>query len=207
MNTETYAFLKIVGPAGACHFETIVNTYELTTKAIEKFPDAVLVECGVYAGAQIGAMYRACVDRGVRRPIHAFDSFKGTPKAGPHDTGGWEGTEGIAACSRDNFDGFMKRWGVEGVIVHEGWFEDTVPQWSSTAPRIGLLRLDGDLYSSTLTCLTHLYPRLVSGGYCIVDDYALAGCKRAVEEYFRGPVGVVPVEGGGGPVWLQKGSE
>jgi hypothetical protein len=45
-----------------------------------------------------------------------------------------------------------------------------------------VLRLDGDLYSSTTDALTHLYPRLSAGGFLIVDDYLLPGCRRAVHD-------------------------
>jgi hypothetical protein len=45
------------------------------------------------------------------------------------------------------------------------------------------MRLDGDMYGSTMESLTALYPRLVSGGYCIIDDYDLAGCRQAVDDF------------------------
>jgi hypothetical protein len=63
-----------------------------------------------------------------------------------------------------------------------GWFRDTLP----TAPieRLSLLRLDGDLYESTIVALRALYPKLAVGGYEIVDDYgAVPACTAAVEDY------------------------
>ncbi|MGZ5176570.1 MAG: TylF/MycF/NovP-related O-methyltransferase, partial [Burkholderiales bacterium] len=58
---------------------------------------------------------------------------------------------------------------------------DTLP----TAPvkHIALMRLDGDMYGSTMDALSSLYPKLSSGGFCIIDDYALPGCRQAVDEY------------------------
>ncbi len=64
---------------------------------------------------------------------------------------------------------------------HAGWFENTVPLFKKP---IALLRLDGDLYDSTLVCLKHLYPLLAIGGVCILDDYGVEGCRKAFEEYF-----------------------
>ena len=64
----------------------------------------------------------------------------------------------------------------------KGWFCDTLP----TAPieRIALLRMDGDLYSSTMDALKYLYPKVSPGGYVIVDDYnSWAACRQAVNEY------------------------
>jgi hypothetical protein len=65
-----------------------------------------------------------------------------------------------------------------------GWFRDTLP----TAPieRIALLRLDGDLYESTMDALMALEPRVSPGGFVIVDDYnGLEVCRRAVDDYRR----------------------
>lgn len=65
----------------------------------------------------------------------------------------------------------------------QGWFENTVKHHESP---IAYLRLDGDMYSATKVCLESLYPKLVSGGILEIDDYALPGCRKAVDEYFVG---------------------
>jgi O-methyltransferase len=45
------------------------------------------------------------------------------------------------------------------------------------------MRLDGDLYESTMDVLVALYPKLSPGGYVIIDDYSLPECKAAVDDY------------------------
>jgi O-methyltransferase len=46
------------------------------------------------------------------------------------------------------------------------------------------LRLDGDMYESTMDGLKNLYPRLSNGGYLIIDDWgAVKGCQQAVIDY------------------------
>lgn len=66
----------------------------------------------------------------------------------------------------------------------EGWFADTLP--NAPVERIAVLRLDGDMYESTINALAFLYPKLSIGGYCIIDDYgAVPGCRCAVEDYRR----------------------
>jgi O-methyltransferase len=66
-----------------------------------------------------------------------------------------------------------------------GRVEETIPE--SAPSEIALLRLDTDWYGSTRHELEHLYPRLVSGGVLIVDDYGhYAGARQAVDEYFAG---------------------
>lgn len=70
----------------------------------------------------------------------------------------------------------------ERVRFLPGWFADTLP----TAPveRLALLRLDGDLYSSTWETLDALYDRVSPGGYVVVDDYhVFAPCRAAVETF------------------------
>lgn len=46
-----------------------------------------------------------------------------------------------------------------------------------------MLRLDGDMYESTMDALVPLYPKLQPGGYCLVDDFMLDNCRAAIEEY------------------------
>jgi O-methyltransferase len=63
-----------------------------------------------------------------------------------------------------------------------GLFKDTLP----VAPigRLALMRLDGDLYESTMDALNALYQKLSIGGFVIVDDYgAVPGCKAAIDEF------------------------
>lgn len=65
----------------------------------------------------------------------------------------------------------------------KGWFKDTLP----TAPieRLSVLRLDGDLYESTIITLRSFYSKLSIGGYVIVDDYTprLPCCVQAVHDF------------------------
>jgi|SRR3990172_6558997 len=200
MNTND--FLVMVGKAACCHTPTIRHTYDSVVLVDNWDVRGDLIECGVYAGAQIAVMWRACKDLNIDRKIHAFDSFQGVPMPGTEDGPEWAGKVGKACSTRKNFDSFMTRWGVTGVFVHEGWFEDTVKKFRNP---IALLRLDGDLYSSTLTCLVHLYPLVSKNGIVIVDDYALGGCRRAVHEYFVDDLPEIrSVKGGGGPVWWRK---
>ena len=64
--------------------------------------------------------------------------------------------------------------------------QDTLPRDSSRIESIAILRLDGDWYASTKVCLDHLYDKVVSGGFVIVDDYGYyEGCKKAVDEFIE----------------------
>jgi macrocin-O-methyltransferase TylF-like protien len=82
---------------------------------------------------------------------------------------------------RANFDGY--RLLDERVRFLKGWFSETLP--GATVDRLAVLRLDGDMYESTIDTLTHLYSKKLSGGgYVIVDEYgALEPCWQAVHDY------------------------
>ncbi|MCP5059850.1 MAG: macrocin O-methyltransferase, partial [bacterium] len=72
----------------------------------------------------------------------------------------------------------------------EGWFRDTLP--SAPIEQLAILRLDGDLYSSTMDALRSLYHRVSPGGYVIVDDYfSWDSCRRAVTEFLE-ELGIQP---------------
>jgi hypothetical protein len=39
------------------------------------------------------------------------------------------------------------------------------------------------MYESTMDSISSLYPRLSIGGFVIVDDYILKGCRAAICDY------------------------
>ena len=79
----------------------------------------------------------------------------------------------------------MERSGAVNVHLINGWFQETMPSFRPVSP-IAILRLDGDWYDSTLTCLRYLVPFLASDAIIIVDDYyQFEGCRLACYDYFR----------------------
>jgi hypothetical protein len=68
------------------------------------------------------------------------------------------------------------------VVFLKGWFKDTLP--TAQIRRLALLRMDGDLYESTMVALNALYDKLSPGGYVIVDDYhVVSGCRNAIGDF------------------------
>ena len=50
--------------------------------------------------------------------------------------------------------------------------------------RLAVLRIDGDLYQSTMDALVALEPRVSPGGFVIIDDYhGWVPCRQAVDDY------------------------
>ena len=81
---------------------------------------------------------------------------------------------------RDNFEtyGLLS----DQVRFLPGLFAETLPD--APAERLAILRIDGDLYSSTRDALDSLYDRVSDGGYVVVDDYGcLEPCRIAVDEF------------------------
>lgn len=185
-------------------------TYDLAILACHHGIVGDYVECGVYAGAQSALMAQALLDFSVSGKcdplwwdghkwtgprVHLFDSFTGIPAPGPHDIDLAANKGGESACSLEDVKKNMKEWGIPEELLHyhTGLFKESIQDLFSVPTKIAVLRLDGDLYESTRDCLPLL--DLVSpGGYVIVDDWNLDGCRKAVNEkimpapiYFRVP--------------------
>jgi len=116
------------------------------------------------------------------------DSFEGLPAPGadahPTDVGlDWSGVE-VLKVGADEVRANFARYGLldERVCFLEGWFADTLPR--APIDRVAVLRLDGDLYGSTMDALRALEPRVAPGGWVIVDDYGgWEPCRTAVDDY------------------------
>ncbi|KAL4451656.1 hypothetical protein ABPG75_007318 [Micractinium tetrahymenae] len=102
-------------------------------------------------------------DPGLTRRHWAADSFQGLPPPQEEDHGGtlFEGKAGEFKAGVDIFLGNVRKWNITGLdarlCILEGWFNETLP----TAPitSISFLRLDGDLYASTMDALEALYDK------------------------------------------------
>ena len=184
------------------HVQRGFQTYLMTRALLAENVPGVLVECGVGFGGMPGAMALALKRDQAKRPIHLFDSFKGIPWAGPKDAE----QPGIGKITTDTARPIEQRLTSSGIVTggctvadvrqkldrwgfaacefhfHEGWFQHTMP--GVDIGPIALLRLDADLYESTECALAHLYGYASPQAYVYVDDWALAGCRQAVVDYF-----------------------
>lgn len=158
-----------------------------------------LIEAGCWRGGVAITMRGVLAAYGVDdRIVWAADSFRGVPPPDPErypaDSADLNYTTEDLAVSAEEVRENFRRYGLldDQVRLLEGWFKDTLPTVSDR--RWAVIRLDGDLYESTIDALESLYPRLSPGGYLIVDDYAFDNCRAAVEDY-RGRHGIEePIE-------------
>jgi O-methyltransferase/8-demethyl-8-(2,3-dimethoxy-alpha-L-rhamnosyl)tetracenomycin-C 4'-O-methyltransferase len=128
------------------------------------------------------------------RRVIAADSFAGFPPP----------SEGVAADATFHLHTYkdfavplaevkaaFARYGLldDQVVFLEGLFKDTLP--AAPVERLAVLRLDGDMYESTMDGLVNLYHKLSAGGTLIADDYYLFECQRKAVDEFRAAHGII----------------
>ena len=149
-----------------------------------------LIETGVWRGGT--ALYMRAVlaaHADTERRVWLADSFAGLPV--PDDQHPHDGAMApmippsnvFLGVPREEVEALFRRHGLldDRVRFVEGWFADTLAALS--AETWSVIRLDGDLYSSTMEALDALYPRLSPGGFCVIDDYGLDCCRAAVADF------------------------
>ncbi|MFC3322105.1 TylF/MycF/NovP-related O-methyltransferase [Mesorhizobium cantuariense] len=146
------------------------------------------VECGVWRGGSCIFMAGYLkINPGRKSRVFVADSFEGLPPPSLAQDMGLDLSKEIYPelavddeTVRENF----RVYGLDSevVVFVKGWFKDTLPLLQTR--EIALLRLDGDLYESTMDSLEALYEKVSPGGIVIIDDYAIEQCRLAVAEYF-----------------------
>lgn len=154
-----------------------------------RFVPGAVVECGTWKGGMIAGIAKTL---GPGHRYLLFDSYQGLPPAGERDGAlarRWQ-EDGTGPNYHDNCTASesearaaMVLSGAADWSITAGWFADTLPG-VDIPEGIAILRLDGDWYDSTLTCLEALFPLVAHNGIVIIDDYYIwDGCARAVHEY------------------------
>ncbi|GAA4629403.1 TylF/MycF family methyltransferase [Actinoallomurus vinaceus] len=171
------------------------------------------IETGVWRGGTCIFMRAVLKAYGIEdRRVWVADSFQGMPPthSSAHDGDRRLGTDRYnellaidLPTVRQNFE----RYGLlDGQVEFlPGWFRETLP--SAPIDHLSVLRLDSDLYESTMETLVHLYPKLSPGGFVIIDDYHVPVCREAVHDW-RAEFGVTdPIEDidGLGAFWRRGG--
>jgi O-methyltransferase len=143
-----------------------------------------LIEAGVWRGGMTIFMRAALKAYQVAdRKVWVADSFAGLPTIDRrHETFDWK--SGDMAISVETVRGNFARYGLldEQVVFLKGFFAETLP--NAPVRSLSILRVDADLYQSTMDVLRNLYSALSVGGYAIFDDYQnLPDCRRAIDEF------------------------
>lgn len=188
-----------VGPYTMTSPAKLYALYGAVRHLVGQRTPGAFVECGVWRGGS--SMLMALVLRAMgetTRDLYLYDTFAGMAQPAGVDVD----VEGVPAraewdrqrksthnqwcyASREDVVANMRTTQYPDERIHcvQGKVEETLAQRVPDA--VALLRLDTDFYASTAAELRHLYPRLVSGGILIIDDYGFwRGQRKAVDEFF-----------------------
>jgi hypothetical protein len=185
------------------HFMKAFAHYEVF-KLVQDLPGDI-VECGVYKGSSLLAFARFvetfCTGDRTRKVL-GFDHFKGLADRSDKDglnervgntADGWNPAQFretlfalVEAFNKDSFVPARAR-----IELVDGDVRETAPAYAAEHPglRIALLHLDMDLYEPTLAALEAFWPRLLTGGVVLLDEYAIRewpGETEALEAFFGG---------------------
>jgi hypothetical protein len=170
-------------------FDSLDNVKYCVEDVIANDVPGDIIETGVWRGGTTIFMRAILKAHGVGdRTVWVADSFEGLPppdeQTYPHDAGDISHTAKELAISLERVQANFEKYGLlDGQVKFlKGWFKDTLPE--APIDKLAVVRLDGDMYESTMDGLINLYPKLSVGGYLIVDDYgAVPACRQAVHDY------------------------
>jgi len=136
------------------------------TVAEARRPGLVL-EFGVRRGTSLAAIAEVA-----GQEVHGFDSFEGLPE-------GWNGASAGVLTTGEELPVVA-----DGVHLHPGWFEKTLPAFLAVQPGpVRFANIDCDIYSSTRTVLTALAGRIGPGTVLVFDEFV--GNRSWREDEYR----------------------
>lgn len=181
---------RVEGKIWPCYADTMIGLKRLNNlqycieTVIKDDIKGDLIETGVWRGGGCIFMRGVLAAYGIEdRRVFVADSFEGLLKPDvdkyPNDKGDKLHAVEYLSVSEEEVKKNFLRYNLldKQVVFLKGWFKDTLPD--APIEKLSVLRLDGDMYESTIDALNNLYPKLSQGGFCIIDDYALKGCKKS----------------------------
>jgi hypothetical protein len=142
-----------------------------------------IVEAGVWRGGLAILMAATIRAYSSNKILYACDSYSGIPMV-QHDQDVNRWTERYAVSKSEVMKNFA-RFGMlseDRVKFVEGYFNESL-KGKNIPSALSVVHIDGDAFDSTMDVLIEAYPRLSVGGYVIVDDFHLSGCRDAVIQY------------------------
>jgi len=164
------------------------NVRYCVEQILENKIEGDFIETGVWRGGSTIFMRAILKAYDIHdRSVWVADSFEGLPppneKEYPVDKGDIHHTfdelKVTLEVVKNNFDKYDLL--DDQVKFLKGWFKDTLP--SAPIEKLSLVRLDGDMYESTMDTMNNLYSKLSVGGFLIVDDYCIENCRKAITDY------------------------
>ena len=167
-------------------YKRLCNIEDLILDVVERGVPGDVIETGVWKGGAVIWMKYLLDKLGSNKKVYVADSFEGLPSPDgeryPLDAGWDYSTLSHLSISEEQVRKNFDKFGLldDRVIFVKGWFKDTLP---SLPGPFCIIRLDGDMYESTINALDALYGKLSPGGYCIIDDWCLIPANTAAIDY------------------------
>jgi|SRR3989338_2773159 len=145
------------------------------------------IETGAWRGGACIVAKSIYNDLKTDKKVFVADSFEGLPPPNiekyPDDIKDTHYLDQNMKASLEDVQESFKKFNLldDNIIFLKGWFKDTLPK--APIEKISILRLDGDMYESTIDALKNLYYKLSIGGYCIIDDYYHLACRHAIYDF------------------------
>jgi O-methyltransferase len=203
LSADYDAAKRLIGSDWPSHAHTMIglkrlrNLRRLIPRVLEDRIPGDFIETGVWRGGACIYMRALLMAYGVTdRRVWVADSFGGLPPPNPErypaDAGSNLHKIGLIAVPLEEVKKNFAKYNMldEQVVFLNGWFKDTLP--NAPIEKLAILRLDGDMYESTIQALDSLYPKLSLGGFVIIDDYFLPACRKAVDD-FRARNGIADI--------------
>lgn len=128
--------------------------------------EGAIAEVGVLNGGTTGVLARLLP----RRDVLAFDTLSGMPALARQD-------EPALTAGSYMTDGDTPMWlwlNFPNVLFLPGVFPGSIPVGLNDS--FALVHLDADLFQTTRDALAFFWPRMVPGGFVVMDDYGRAEC-------------------------------
>lgn len=153
----------------------------------DNIPGAI-VEAGVWKGGACIFANGVLQQLNDTRNIYVCDAFEGLFPPPTNEMDEWTVKNDFSPLSislskvQENFRKFSLL--TPNIHFLEGWFSETLP---TIKEPVAILRVDGDTYQSTMDTLI-LEPQIPSGGFIIMDDWAIESSRKAFLDYFKGKI-------------------
>lgn len=193
--------LKFCMPFTMTSVSRLYATLSAVKYVVNNSIEGDIVECGVWRGGNSMVIAKTLNDLNeTNRNIFLFDTFEGMtlPSSMDIDNSGQTAQSQLDHANREEGNNIWCKASIDDVrtnlfstgypknLIHfvKGDVAETLENNFNIPNKISLLRLDTDWYESTKMELEVLFPRLVKGGVCLIDDYGhWQGARKAVDEY------------------------
>jgi O-methyltransferase len=185
---------RLLGKDWPSHAHTMIGLTRLRSlrrQVVQVLNDDIpgdFIETGVWRGGACILIRAVLAVYGVKdRHVWVADSFAGLPPPNanefPQDGDVKLHKVQFLAVSLDEVRNNFAKYNMldDQVRFLKGWFKDTLPH--APIEKLAILRLDGDMYESTIQALASLYHKVSPGGFVIVDDYSLSFCQQAITDF------------------------